>query len=586
MTEFPTMRYKSMPLSVRSTTPWTDAEPGSHSPAPQRRSWWIDWLLTMPVLLLIPVILVPFLVIVATGPTLTVAGSLTAGGEMVVEGTAFPANKRVELRWDGTRQSWLSGPKADRAGRFSVRATLPLGTAAGEHQLSAVIKQPRGGGPAAKTSDIVVASTAVIVSVEAVAIGSPTPSPAPSSAGASPTPAPTASPTHVSTSTAVPTAAATPTESASAAPSSPPATGGMVVGYGAGTDGGSGGSRVLVTNLNDSGAGSLRAALGTGGRRTVVFRVGGTITLGSDLKVSDPYLTVAGETAPLPGITLRNGALVVRTHDVVLRHLRLRPGDQTDTPSDTDALTLNGVNGPVYNVVVDHVTMVWGPDIGGLAILGDVSQATIQNSIMGEGLYLSRHPEATVAQGGHSHAANVTQLDANLAAPRSLTFWRNLFTTSDSRIPRFQGAKCVDVVNNVIYNWGRHSAHGNPRSLNLVNNWYRSGPETTSELFWRTQTSMVAPDPFSGAVYMAGNVADGVRGGRDDIASVYTDSVRCGGLSVAADSAKAAYAAVLSGTGATAPARDAVDVRIIGNVATRTGTFFNGAGYRAPTPYW
>jgi hypothetical protein len=177
-------------------------------------------------------------------------------------------------------------------------------------------------------------------------------------------------------------------------------------------------------------------------------------------------------------------------------------------------------------------------------------------------------------------------LEPNLPAPRNLTFWRDLFTTSNTRMPRFQGAQCVDMVNNVLYNWGRDAAHGNPRSLNLVNNWYRSGPMTDGQLFWDEQTSEVAPNPFQDSVYLSGNVADGIKGGREDVNGVYAAGPRCGGLSVAPGGADGAYQAVLNGAGATAPVRDEVDRRVIGNVINRTGRFFNGAGYPNPNPYW
>jgi hypothetical protein len=365
-----------------------------------------------------------------------------------------------------------------------------------------------------------------------------------------------------------------------------PVADGPVVGYGRGTVGGEGGQTLAVTNLNDAGPGSLRAALEASGRRRVVFRVAGTIRLQGSITITDPFLTVAGETAPAPGITLRGGSLLVRADEVILRHLRLRPGDQLDNPDDADALTINGADGGVSNVVVDHVTMLWAPDVGGLAVLGDVRNLTVQHSIMGEGLYLSAHAEGTAGQGGHSMAANITQLEPGLPGPARLTFWRNLFTTSDSRMPRFQGAECVDLVNNVIYNWGSHAAHGNPRSLNLVANWYRSGPETGSRLLWQLQTSDVTPAAFSQSVYLAGNVADGFSAERQAGASLYAASPRCGGLSVAAGDARAAYGAVLDAAGATAPLRDEVDRRVIANVVNRSGRFFNGAGYPSPNPYY
>lgn len=359
-----------------------------------------------------------------------------------------------------------------------------------------------------------------------------------------------------------------------------------IVGYGKPTVGGRGGSIRRVTNLNDSGPGSLRAALEASGRRIVRFEVGGLISLRSEIKIKDPYVTIAGETAPRP-VVIRNEALLVRTHDVIIRHIRLRPGDRmTSTPSETDALTINGSQQPVYNVVVNHVSMVWGPDIGGLAVLGDVRRVTIQNSIMGEGLYLSRHPEGTGSQGGHSHAANITQLNRGSPAPQRITFWHNLFTTSATRIPRFQGARCMDVVNNVIFNWGDHSAHGNPRSLNLVANWYRRGPRSDTTDVYSTQTSSVAPSLFSDAVYEAGNKADGFTRTRGGPNLVYASSVRCGELSVARGSTASAYDAVLSSAGALLPWRDEKDRRIIKNVIERKGEFFNGVRHSGPNPYY
>jgi pectate lyase len=357
------------------------------------------------------------------------------------------------------------------------------------------------------------------------------------------------------------------------------------VGYGRLTAGGRGGTIVRVTNRNDSGPGSLRAALERSGRRIIRFSVGGVIRLRSPIKIKDPFVTIAGETAPRP-VVLKNEALLVRTHDVIIRNVRLRPGDSTSSPSETDALTLNGAQDPVYNVLVDHVSMVWGPDIGGLAVLGDVRRVTIQYSIMGEGLYLSRHPEGTRGHGGHSHAANITQLDRSTPAPQRITFWRNLFTTSDTRVPRFQGARCMDVVNNVIYNWGHHSVQGNPRSLNLVANWFRRGPRAQSTDLYSTQTSSVAPSLFSDAVYMSRNRADGFMRSRSGPGRVYASSARCDGLSVTPRTPSNGYHAVLSEAGAMLPWRDEKDRRIIRNVRQRIGKYFNGIDYPEPNPYY
>jgi pectate lyase len=296
---------------------------------------------------------------------------------------------------------------------------------------------------------------------------------------------------------------------------------------------------------------------------------------------------VKGQSAPGKGITVRGDAVVVLTHDVILRHLRLRPGDRTQSPSDTDALTINGKgNGGVYNVVVDHLSMLWGPDIGGLAILGDVSNVTIQNSIMGEGLYLSAHNEGNRSHGGHSMAANITQEGGRQLPPRKITFWHNLFTTSDERMPRLQGARCVDIVNNVIYNWGSRSAAGNPRSLNLLGNYYRRGPRTQTLEIWHSSTSSVAPSLFVDSVFQRGNVTDGFAFRRGGVDRVFTTNSKCGGSSVARTPASNARTAVITNAGATLPRRDSVDRRIISNFRNRTGRYFNGAGFPAPNPYW
>lgn len=567
------MRYKSMPLTTRTPSPTSQAGP---QPGRAPHPWWVDWLLTLPILLLIPVILIPFLV-KGAGPTLSIQGPAIAGQQMVIAGSGFPKGNKIQLLWDGdAASSWLSRPKVKGDGAFTLTAVLPATTTGGPHLLSASLERGNPKDTAARGQILATMTVQVTAIVE-----TPTPSPEPT-ARSTPRATPTATPRPSATPVSTPRPTPTPEPSRDPAPPS----GGPAVGYGGRTVGGAGGRTVAVTNLADSGAGSLRAALEASGHRIVVFQVAGTIRLRSTITVTDPYLTVAGETAPGQGITVRDGSLMVRASEVILRNLRLRPGDQLDNPSDADALTINGASGSVANVVVDHVTMLWGPDIGGLAILGDVRNVTVQDSIMGEGLYLSAHAEGTAADDGHSHAANVSQLEPNLPAPRLLTFWRNLFTTSNTRMPRFQGAECVDVVNNVIYNWGKDAAHGNPRTLNLVNNWYRSGPLTEGQLFWNVQTSDVTPNAFGSSVYLSGNVADGIRGGRDDLSSVYAGSPRCGGLSVAAGNAGDAYAAVLAGAGAISPVRDEVDRRVIANVVNRGGKYFNGAGYPSPNPYW
>ncbi|HEX6655765.1 MAG TPA: hypothetical protein VF153_06080, partial [Candidatus Limnocylindria bacterium] len=142
-----------------------------------------------------------------------------------------------------------------------------------------------------------------------------------------------------------------------------------------------------------------------------------------------------------------------------------------------------------------------------------------------------------------------------------------------------------DLVNNVIYDWGTQSANGNPRSLNIVNNWYRWGPMGMSRAMFKPQTVIADPVLYPDAVYLSGNVADGFTP-TTLTGSKYATSLRCGELSVPADSADAAWSTVMAGVGATMPVRDEVDQRVVDEVLTRTGGFFNGDGLAPPNPYW
>ena len=349
-------------------------------------------------------------------------------------------------------------------------------------------------------------------------------------------------------------------------------------GFGTQTPGGRGGAVLKVTNLNDSGAGSLRAALEASGPRTVVFRVSGTIVLKSRIDVEDPYLTVAGQTAPGGGITLRvdpaaspcidKGTMLVATHDVIIRYLRLRPGPTSCADDSHDALTIYKPG--TENVVIDHVSMSWAVDE--VFNTYDASQnITISNSIIAEGLSNSTHPD-----GEHSKGALIGGADAH-----NVSLHGNLFVSNVDRNPQISGLSVADVRNNVIYNYGDgsgsgvtlvSSSKGQPR-VNWVGNYYKPGPSSDPS---RPEFAVYSGDTgdtwqWYGDANMrwtsSGLVSARVHSG----ATASRVSSAFAAAPVTTTSAAVAYDQVLAQAGAAVPFRDAVDQRLVQSVVNGTG---------------
>ena len=364
------------------------------------------------------------------------------------------------------------------------------------------------------------------------------------------------------------------------------------IGFGTNTPGGRGGQIIYVTNLNDSGEGSLRSALTASGPRLVLFRVSGTISLEKDISIEEPYLTIAGQTAPGEGVQIRGAHIRIESHDIIVRYLKVRSGDLMDasTEENRDAITINKKD-QAYNIVIDHSTMIWGPDIGGLSFLNGTHDATVSYSIMGEGLYVSHHPEGIAYTDGHSMSMNITELDSPVP-PRRITAHHNLLTTSADRNPRIIGGENIDFVNNIIYNWKNSASQGNPRSLNLINNIYIRGPMTTkpsSFFIWMPKVED-GGSLHTGSVYETGNLTEDFLDQRKGPMQVYTDTLFTPySMSSQEDPPEIAYDKVLQHAGANLQVntlaggfriiRDSVDQRIIDNLINRTGSFLNGVDY-------
>lgn len=327
-------------------------------------------------------------------------------------------------------------------------------------------------------------------------------------------------------------------------------------GFGAYTRGGKGGKTVYVDNLDDSGPGSLRAAIETDGPRTVVFRIGGMIDLKSPLIIRKPFLTIDAESAPGAGILIRYHGVEVRTHDVVLRYFRIRLGDEAGREKIGEhGLYFAGAK----NCIADHLSISWTTS----KILSVVKMSdliTVQWCILSEALNFRQHGFASLAGGGR------------------VTWSHNLFAHNLSRNVRWQGLNDTDFRNNVIYDWGHTAGYGEFDLVNYVGNYLKAGPSTTQNPPYFHNGDTVAAD---NSLYVSDNIMVGHPDINQDnwIGIHYDRSVQAdkpfNAPPVTTESAEAAYDHVLQDAGATLPKRDTVDTRVIEEVRDGKGHIIN-----------
>lgn len=336
-------------------------------------------------------------------------------------------------------------------------------------------------------------------------------------------------------------------------------------GFGACTPGGREGVVIAVTNLEDSGKGSLRHALETRKTRVIVFHVSGTINLKSDLVISHPYITVAGQTAPGDGITLRGAGLRVDTHDVIIRYLRIRPGPDVDDPGNGDALFIAR---NAHQVIIDHVSLSWATDEN-LSIYGQ--DITIQNSIISEGLAHAGHPEGDHSKGAFwAYYAN------------RISFLRNLLAHNRDRNP-YSKLGDAEIVNNVIYNPGWVStqliSRDGPIRVNYIGNFIKGGANTRGDAGTYLR---ISPAEHAVSVYTFGNLGPGRRDQKqpeNDIIrpaerEFYTDTSFQFPTRITKMLGWEAYEYVLENAGAILPRQDSIDARIVAEV--KSGDNFLG----------
>lgn len=282
-------------------------------------------------------------------------------------------------------------------------------------------------------------------------------------------------------------------------------------GFGSVSVGGRGGRVIEVTNLNDRGEGSLRTAIEAEGARIVVFKVAGIIELDSTLKVANPYITIAGQTAPGEGITLRNSAkntkpaLKIKTHDVVVRYIRSRPGsnlNEAGEDGNLDALTIASGSEEVYNIIVDHSSFSWATDEV-VSVYYDAHDITIQWSIIAEGLNCSTHVEDDQRQ---CHSMGLLLA---CDGQKNISIHHNLFAHNRRRNPMVKTTGVVDIVNNVVYNSGFGENSSAPTDVrgdygispvNYISNYFKPGVDSgSSDWFIDTKNEPVE-------IYIQGNL--------------------------------------------------------------------------------
>ncbi len=357
-------------------------------------------------------------------------------------------------------------------------------------------------------------------------------------------------------------------------------------GFGKFATGGRGGKVVYVSNLNDAGEGSFRWALEQFPNEplTILFKVAGVIDLKSKVQIKRSNLTIAGQSAPGDGICFTGNSLIVNgasskgNHgNIIIRFIRSRPGG-------TDKKGLYGFDMEnCHDVIIDHCSFSWANEE--CAALYDTKNTTVQWCMVSEGLYDAGHAKGNRSYGG-------------VWGGQFASFHHNLIAHQNSRAVRFNGSRAhdtmavIDYRNNVIYNWGNANACyggevnivGGVSQVNIVNNYYKPGPATPSELKFVQASYEKEKAKGTGQWFVEGNIMEGNKSltkknerGVDLAKEGYPkNAIAENAFAIAAtlpnQTAQESYKEVLKHVGAYLPIRDAVDQRIIQETTSGTAT--------------
>jgi pectate lyase len=350
-------------------------------------------------------------------------------------------------------------------------------------------------------------------------------------------------------------------------------------GFGAYSLGGRGGKVIYVTNLNDQGIGSLRYAVDQEGPRTIVFAVSGIIDLKKRLTIVNPYITIAGQTAPGDGICIRGETLRIEGSHVIIRHIRVRLGDGMHGQGSLqgkDAISISSGE----NIILDHCSASWSLDevLSASTNRPNLSKVTVQWCFITEGLNPDAHGFGSLIRG---------------TGGAKYSFLYNLYAHNRGRNPRpgnydsnpyhkDPDGLLLDFSNNVIYNWGGNHAGYNSDTisvtkLNYVNNYlipgvdskltgiaYSTGSPYNQGYFANNYYNNEMPqDPWS-IVKFRRSWTDA------QIKAYKQDKPFETGFVINKDAVKT-YEWILNSGGASLPKRDAVDTRIAEEVKNRSG---------------